>query len=252
MFWNKAIKPPVTEDDKEWIEEALLFLQESFGKEYFKSLETILPNREFYDIAFSGAEEDAFFVLNQTKIYMDIDDSVAIRLKFYSESPVEMADGTILTTPAGPDDSWSGAAGLYEADENKTIISIERGQLKNPQSLIATIAHELSHHLLLGEGRIDDNDEYLTDMTVIALGFGIFAGNSRFSYSTKMDYRGAGWQTSSTGYLPEQVIAYAMAWLSVHRNEEPVWKNMLNADMLKYFNQSLEYIQKYPDKIRLE
>ena len=65
--------------------------------------------------------------------------------------------------------------GTYENTEDRTIISIETGQLKNPISLIATISHELAHHILLGENRIEENDELLL-LTAITYGFGIFIG----------------------------------------------------------------------------
>ncbi|WP_299892483.1 hypothetical protein [uncultured Lacinutrix sp.] len=168
---------------------------------------------------------------------MNIQDA-DIKLEFFSDSPIEMADGTILTTPANINGSWESASGTYQQTENETIISIERGQLKNPISLIATISHELSHQILLGENRIEENDEFLTDFTAIAYGFGIFIGNSRFQFTSQ----GFGWQSSSQGYLPEQIIAYAMAWLSKERNEEIDFSQYLNKSMKKYFEQSFEYL----------
>jgi len=250
MLWNKA-GLPVTTEDKEWVEEALLFLIDNFGKEYFMSLETVLPNKRYYDHTFTGTEEDAFFVLNQTKIYMNVEEEIL--LKFFSHSPVEMADGNLLTTPSDNiHGSWDSAVGTYEYDSIKPAILIERNQLKDTQSLIAIIAYELSYHINLGEGYPEEEDGYITELATIAYGFGIFMGNSRFTSNTFATVNGSGWQTSSKGYLPEQMIAYAMAWLSVHRNEEPVWKDMLSADMLKYFNQSLRYIVKHPEKIRFE
>jgi hypothetical protein len=249
MFWNKSVKLPVTEDDKEWVEEYMLHLRDNFGAEHFDDIQTVLPNREFYNIDFTGTEEDAYFILEQTKIYMSIENDT-IRLKFFSDSPLEMDDGTILTTPFDFNGTgYSGAAGTYEEKDNRIIIAIERKKLKDPPALIATIAHELAHYILLGENRLEENDEYLTDLLVIVYGFGIFLGNIKFRQAALV---GRGWEMSSIGYLPEQVIAYAMAWLCAFRKEEPVWKDMLNASMLKYFNQSFEYIQKHPDKIRFE
>ena len=109
--------------------------------------------------------------------------NVGMRLEFFTDSPVKMADGTMLTTPADINGRWESASGTYENTEDRTIISIETGQLKNPISLIATISHELAHHILLGENRIEENDELLTDLTAITYGFGIFIGNSRFNVS---------------------------------------------------------------------
>lgn len=251
MFWNKSPKLPITEDDKEWIEESLLLLEEKFGKEYFHSLETILPNKKYYDHTFTATEEDAEFVLNQTKIYMDIEDD--IRLEFFSHNPVKMDDGTLLTTPSDNlEGSWDSSTGIYENNGSGPVIIIERNQLKDTQSLIATIAYDLSYHIDFGENVDEEDEGYITELAAIVYGFGIFIGNTRFAYDTFRTAVGSAWQSSSKGYLPEQVVAYAMAWLCIYRKEEPVWKDMLNPSMLKYFNQSMEYIEKYPEKIRFE
>ena len=128
--------------------------------------------------------------------------------------------------------------------ENEIIISIETQQLKDPISLIATISHELSHQILLGENRIEENDEFLTDLTAITYGFGIFIGNSRFKFSQFSTNGGFGWQSSNQGYLPEQIIAYSMAWLSKERNEKTDYSKFMKQSVKKYFEQSFEYLEK--------
>ena len=200
-------------------------------------IRTVTPTKDFYERTFDGTEKDAKFILERTMELMNIQNE-DIKLDFFSDSPIEMADGTILTTPADLNGSWKSASGTFEQTENGTIISIETGQLKNPISLIATISHELSHHILLGENRIEENDEFLTDFTAITYGFGIFIGNSRFQFSSQ----GFGWQSSSQGYLPEQIIAYAMAWLSKERNEKTDYNQYMNKSMKKYFDQSFEWL----------
>lgn len=242
MFWNKKKKLSVTEDDKKWIEESFIFLREILGNEHFDNLRTITPTKKFYNWTFKGNEEDAEFVLEKTKELMQIEDS-NIRIVYFSDQPIEMADGTILSSPADINGQWQSAAGAYEEFENEKNIYIEKGQLKNTFSLIGTIAHELSHFILLGENRIEENDEYLTDLTAIAYGFGIFLGNSRFQHSKFQNISHSGWQISSQGYLPEQVIAYAMVWLSNNRNESTEYKEYLNKEMTKFFTQNIEYLQ---------
>lgn len=237
MFWNKKKKLPITEEDKVWIDNDLNWLRTEFGEDHFMDIQTVTPTKEFYDRTFDGTEKDAEFILKRTMELMNIRDT-EITLEFFSDQPIEMADGTILTTPADSNGSWSSASGTYQQTENETIIAIERGQLKNTISLIATISHELSHQILLGEHRIEENDEFLTDLTAITYGFGIFIGNSRFQFTSQ----GFGWESSSQGYLPEQVIAYAMAWLSNERNEKTEYRTYLKKSMRTYFKQSLEYL----------
>lgn len=148
-----------------------------------------------------------------------------------------------MSSPADATGKWESAGGTYEQTEDHTIISIERSQLKNPISLIATISHELAHEILLAENRIDENDEYLTDLTAIAYGFGIFIGNSKFLFSSFITNGGYGWRSSSQGYLPELIIVYAMAKLSTERNEETNYSQFLNESMSSHFDKSLKWIK---------
>ncbi len=238
MFWKKKKKLPITPEDKIWLEESLSWLRNELGEDHFMKMKTVTPTKEFYDIDFNGTEKDAEFVLKRTMELMNIK-NVNIKLKFFSDSPVEMSNGNILTTPADINGSWSSAAGTFQKDSKGTKISIERGQLKNPISLIATISHELAHEVLLGQRRIKENDELLTDLTAITYGFGIFIGNSRFEFSAE----GFQWQSSAQGYLPEQIIAYAMAWLSKERKENNNYTQFLDRSVKTYFDQSWEWLE---------
>lgn len=237
MFWNKKKKLPITPEDKTWIDQDLNWLKEEFGQDHFMEIRTVTPTKDFYDRTFDGTEKDAEFILERTMELMSIQNA-DLQLEFFTDSPIEMAGGTILTTPADLEGNWNSASGTYEQTENGSVISIETGQLKNPISLIATIAHELAHQILLGENRIEENDEDLTDLTAITFGFGIFIGNSRFEFSSQE----FGWQSSSQGYLPEQVIAYAMAWLSKERNEKTDYSQYLDKSLKKYFDQSVHWL----------
>lgn len=241
MFWNKKNKPPIKEDDRKWIELELMFLKEILGEKHFDELRTIIPTKDFFDFTFKGDEEDSVFILKRVKELMYIDDTT-IKICYFSDEPIKMDDGTILSSPADSNGEWKSATGIYEDLGNEKIIYIERGQLKNTFSLIATIAHELAHYILLTENRMEENDEYLTDLTAIVYGFGIFMGNSRFQHYQVQNSNFSEWQMSSQGYLPEQVIAYTMAWLSNYRNENTEYKKFFSKEMSKYFNQSWEYL----------
>ena len=238
MFWKKRNKLPITLEDKEWVDADLNWLRAELSEEHFLGIRTITPTRYFYDRTWDGTEEDAHFILTRTLELMVVEDP-EVKLEFYTDSPIEMQDGGTLSSPADISGKWESAAGTYEQNEREKIISIETGQLKNTISLVSTIAHEVAHIILLGENRIDENDEYLTDLTAITYGFGIFLGNSRFNYANN----NSGWSMNSQGYLPEQIIAYAMAWLSFQRNENTAYDNFLSSSMKKYFTQSLEYLE---------
>ncbi len=94
----------------------------------------------------------------------------------------------------------------------------------------------------------EENDEYLTDFMAITYGFGVFLGNSRFSFSKFSNSGMSGWQSSSQGYLPEQVIAYAVASLSIQRNEKTNYSQFFNKSMKKYFDQSIAFLKEEKSK----
>ena len=242
MFWNKKKKLPITKEDKIWVDEDLNWLKTELGQEHFMEIRTVTPTKDFYDRTFDGTEKDAEFILERTMDLMNIRDT-EIKLEFFSDEPVITDDGAILSTPADINGSWKSASGIYQQTENDIIIAIESSQLKSTASLIAAISHELSHQILLGENRIEENDEFLTELTSIAYGFGIFMGNSRFTFSQFSTNGSFGWNSTGQGYLPEQIIAYGMAWLSKQRNEKTDYSQYLNKSLKKYFNQSFEWLK---------
>lgn len=246
MLFSKP-KPTVTPEDKEWIEEAFVWFEQQYGSEYLKKLSIIEPTRAFFDRDFDGTEADADFLLERICELMEIK-GVNINLYFFSEAPIEFTDES---TEAKLDESESGyALGKYsEADNNTFEIGIETSQLRDVESMVATIAHELSHLILLGEGRLHENDEPLTDLNCIALGFGIYTGNSIFRFQQWHGTSHQGWSASGHGYIPEQVAAYAMALLQQYQKNSQDWSQYLNKSLGKMYKRNLKYLQTTSDKI---
>lgn len=248
--WKQNDEPPITVNDKKWVEQSLLFLTTLFEPVYLKSLPTITPERQYFDRDFDGSEKDAEFILERLTALMNID-AWEIELMFYSNSPTKFSEGLTATPQEKLKGSWKSSAGKYINNGlGHKEIWIELEELTDPTSLIATMAHELAHYKLLGEYRMDENNELLTDLTVVALGFGIFTGNSYFKFGQWTGTTHQGWRMKKRGYLPEQVIAYAMAWLAHYRNEDVSWDQYLNKTMKKYFKRSYKYIEKNKEAIK--
>lgn len=253
MLFGKP-KPTVTPEDKEWIEDAFIWFEEQYGRDFLKSLKIVEPTKAFFQHTFTGEKADAEFVLAQLLVYMDIK-GINVELYYFSEAPMEFSDEGIEVTQSeeGTGLSSNYALGKYsEKDQNTVEIGIEMSQLKNPQSLIATIAHELSHLILLGEGRLEENDEELTDLNCIALGLGIFIGNSIFSFQQWQGVSHQGWQANRQGYIPEQVAAYAMALFNQYQENEDDWPKHLNKSMSKLYKKNLKYLTATKDPIRFK
>ncbi|MFD0796638.1 ankyrin repeat domain-containing protein [Maribacter chungangensis] len=242
MFWKTKPKLPVTPNDQIWVEESLSFLKDSLGVEKLLDISTVTPTKEFFNRDFDNSKTDAEFILERCTALMDIPRD-KITLEFYSEENNYLDDGTLLSTTADIYGKSKGTAGTYQKHGENATIRIETGQLKHPDSLVATIAHELAHEKLLGENRIVRNHEYLTDLTAIAYGFGIFIANTKFQFRSGKG-NGFGWKMQSQGYLPEQVSAYAMASLALKKKEiHHDYKEYLDSSVRKYFEQSLAYLK---------
>lgn len=164
-------------------------------------------------------------------------------LQYFSEHDPEEYQQYGISKSEGVNDNYEFANGTYlESETGRTIISIETNQLKNPVALIATIAHELAHHRLLGEKRIEENDEFLTDLTAIFFGFGIFLNNSKFNFSQFQDSTHQGWAMNTTGYLPKQIIHFAMAWLNVYRKDQTDVYAHLDNEGSKFYKKANRYL----------
>jgi len=246
-FWQNKTDLPVTQTDKEWVENGLQLLADMLGDEYLRSLPTITPDKKYFDRQFSGTEADAEFIFKRVAELMDID-PWEITLMFYSEKPQAYSPGITETPSAKLKGPWKGSAGQYvDKGPGQKEIWLELETLNDAVGIIATLSHELAHYKLLGEHRMETNDEHLTDLTSIAFGFGIFRANSYFKFSQWQGHRHHGWQMQKKGYLPEQMIAYAMAWLAHCRNEDISWKHYLTKTVRKYFERSYKYIDENRD-----
>jgi len=242
MFFKRH-KPTVTEADKAWIEDAFLFFESTYDRQFLKAVQIIEPTVEFFPRKFEGNEGDAQYLFEQVAKYMDINTS-NIELYFFGEAPMEFEDeGTIAVHDPGNDASQKGyALGKYQESKDKIRIGIELSTLKNAQSVVATLAHELSHYCLLAEGRIKENDEFLTDLHTIALGFGIFTSNSIFQFHQWQGVTHQGWQFNRSGYIPEEVAAYAMAMFNVYQGNTTNWFKHLDRSVQKLYLKNIKYL----------
>jgi hypothetical protein len=172
-----------------------------------------------------------------------------VELRFFSE---EGLSPEIRRSLPAWEERTSGAAGLYQERRDRRIaISRNREQLREPQSLVATLAHELGHVLLLGDEKLSRraaNMEPMTDLITVFLGMGIFTANSAFQYRAFTDGFQSGWSMSRQGYLSEQQWGYALAQFARMRGEpDPKWHCHLSTNVRVYVRQSLRFLAREPE-----
>ena len=241
MFWSTP-KCPVEEEDKRWLEESMEWLLEEFGCDAFRQVTVVLPTDEFFPDSYAAGEDDARALVDRVCEYMSIDPDL-IELEFFAD---ESREHQVFS-----EGQSEGACGHYKKRRDKFVIALESSQLTDPMSLVATIAHELGHVRLLGEGRVHgafEDHEPLTDLLTVFFGLGLFTANSAFTF----DGSPQGWQARTRGYLNEEMFGYALALFAVMRGERsPTWSRFLEGSVSTYFKNALKYLEKTEDAARL-
>ncbi|HVX51505.1 MAG TPA: hypothetical protein VHB48_15185 [Chitinophagaceae bacterium] len=162
LFSQKQPQCPVDEQTRLWMEHAFLWLTQQFGEAVVQKKGVILPNSNFFHVIYDGTIEPLHKTAAIVAKQMDIDIDV-IDLHVYDQN----ANRAIFTVG---EDGQGLAAGAYSKNENtgRYDIFIEKTFLtRKPEEILALLAHELAHIKLLGEKRLEDNDEHLTELTTV-------------------------------------------------------------------------------------
>jgi tetratricopeptide (TPR) repeat protein len=232
MFgWFKA-KSPLTADQRTWIDTRFQWLREQFGEARLKGT-VVLPTDEFFPDRYQGTQADAEKLFQRLCGLMEVDPA-RVELTFY-KSP--SADDVV--TAFNPELSQTYALGAYDEQERRTTIWLEQTRLDEPMSVVATLAHELGHVHLLGDGRCSsevEDHEPLTDLLTVYFGLGIFSANSALREVNWRHGNWSGWNMQNQGYLSSAQYAYALAVYAYARGEQaPAWKRHLRADVRSWF-----------------
>lgn len=225
LFKERSIKLPITEDDRIWETSTLRYFSKLIGRDDFKQLITITPEKQFFDREFDGSEEDGKYVFRRLKEILKVDIG-EIDLLYYSEWPKYVVDNIRTIPEEKLDIDWVNSLSKYiENNTGQSELWLKVELLQNTEQLIAVMAYMLVRYKLINAYGFDDKYEHAISLAAVAYGFGIFMGNSLSKFSR--------W---------EIVIAYAMAWLANYRNEDISWKKYLNKTMLKYFDKCYKYL----------
>lgn len=237
MFGLFKPNSPLVTLEKTWTERRMCWLAQRLGVNRLLEAKVILPTPNFFPQRYDHDVEGARAILDNVCTYMNVEPE---RVGLEILEDVQMPD----------------AAGHYDSSEGP-VIRIARSQLRDTMRLVATLAHELAHEILLGGGLLhgDEPDhEQLTDLLPAFLGMGVFAANSSLleKYDSTPD-KGF-WMIGRHGYLPARIHGYACALFCYLRGESnPPWVSHLRRDAATLLRDGLHYLQKTGDSLcRLE
>jgi hypothetical protein len=238
-------KLPLSEEDRLWVDHGFERLSKMLGRRRLLEAHIVLPDANHFPDPYDKSEAAADKMFCRICDYMQVDRS-QIDLEVFADETSELRQ----LMPY-----WSGgigkcAAGIYMHPEDTTkkmVVALRHSQMDDPLSVVATLAHELGHVILLGGGLIDPEAkdmEPMTDLVTVFLGFGIFNANCAIRFKQWQDNRKQGWSMQHLGYLPEEIYGYALARFARERGERrPEWTKHLSTNVRSYFRKSAEWLE---------
>ena len=252
-------KLPVTDEQRVWVDNGFRLLERLLGRHRMLEAKVVEPTAEDFPDPYDKTPEAVERLFSRVCAYMRVDRG-SIKLEVFPDETEELRD----LLPA-----WSAGgqspAGVYlhahqresqtGDDDDRMVVAIRSSIVKEPLSLVATVAHELGHVILLGGNlmRHDTKDhEPMTDLLTVFLGLGIFTANSASRFKQFQNDRKIGWSTQRLGYLSERAFGYALARFAVERCEnEPDWVRHLSPNVKSDFRNSKRWLAKNPHHVAL-
>jgi hypothetical protein len=233
---------PVTDEQRLWIDNSFDRLRRLLGRARMTNAEVVLPLAEYFPDPYYATDEAVDVLFQRVCAYMKVDER-RIDLEVLPDEAHELS----AVVPFWRGD-MGGPAGLYisATDESRLVIAIRSSKLKNPLAVVATMAHELAHVVLLGGNLVDresEDMEPLTDLTTVFLGLGVFTANAAAQFEQHQDGRSQGWSMQRLGYLSDEMYGYALAKFAFERGEkQPDWKKYLSTNVAAYFKRSSKWL----------
>ena len=230
---------PVSQEEKHWIEQRFTWLINEFGHPRLSQGELILPTTEYFPGSYQATQDEVQHLLSLVARYMGIDPA-GLQLGFYQDD-----------RPRFEGVATVGTSGLYAESDSAYQIWLEATRLSDPLNVVATIAHELGHVMLLGQRRVSEEErdhEELADLITVFFGMGLVTANSVLQEANWSDGVYTGWSVGRNGYMTMNMYGYALAIYGLSRSEEkPAWLRYLRGDVRSACKSSLAYIRETGD-----
>lgn len=233
---------PISKEEQFWIDDSLIWLIKEFSADPLLKQPVLTPAcAPYVDRLNSGSDiGEALLKLVCDRMGVDNADITLV--------PMEEEETHFDFAGAGFQSS-SGASGLFQfAGENLFRISYDTRLIRTPDLLLAVLAHEVGHVILLRDGKMtgrEDDHELMTDLAALYHGFGIFSANTMLLE----EHNSSGWKSKRSGYLSMPMYSYALAVLTWLKDGPalPDWNRYLRLNARTWFKKSLKYLDNTGD-----
>ena len=247
MFGFSA-KLPINDEERLWVDQGFHRLEKYLGRKRMLEARVILPTANDFPDPYDKSHAAAERLFARVASYMQVDRK-KLTFEVFADETEELR-GILPYWQGGS----NGCAGFYthetgatnERSPQQMLVAVRGTHLKDPLCLVAVMAHELGHVILLGGGLLDSktaDHEPLTDLLTVFLGFGVFNANAAGRFKQFQDERHQGWSMQRLGYLSEEVYGYALALFARERGEDKAeWGKHLSTNVRTYYKRSRSWL----------
>ncbi|WBQ06878.1 hypothetical protein [Kribbella sp. CA-293567] len=233
---NPAVSPEPTPrkrrmpaGHRQWIEDSMGWLLDEFGPELLNR--PILQPAELIPAGYDGTTDAARALFVRVCERMAVD-AETIELRFDLNELSEQLPADLLEqrpTDQHLHDLVQGQFGLWRRTADRNLIRVSASLLEQPEVLVAVLAHEVGHEVLLGSGRLATyriDQEALIDLFTVFAGFGIFMANAAHHSIPDGDEG----RRVARFYLREHALSDSLAYYAWLREEVslPAWQQQLD------------------------
>src|SRR5262249_10231764 len=168
-----GLKPRLllSDEEREWLDGAFDELVRLLGADRVLNRRVVVPTDTDFPDPYDASPQAARTMFERVASYMGVDPAL-IHLQIVPAEHAPLRD----FMPFWREQSKK-AAGFYQGAEEEIVIGLDEKQLEEPVAVVATLAHEFAHVILLGGGIIKPDHphmEPLTDLCTVMCGFGVF------------------------------------------------------------------------------
>ena len=252
MFWKPKNKSPLDRDAEDWQIECWQWLSEGLAPlEPAIGRNLVLPTDEFFAPTSTTGHYMAEHVLRCVTEIVGVSDwPFDLVAQDQSIDPAVGPLAVVQNVETDPHGTFS------LGPQNRIRISYNPALVDQPVDLIATLAHEVCHGVVLlipepppGGAEFE---EYAVDLATAFLGFGIFGANTAFQFQqfSNIGAGSQGWSSSRVGYLTETEWAFALAiFLSLRGETKSAADKWLKPGLAKLLAKSMKYLAANPDRL---
>jgi hypothetical protein len=207
-------------DEQQWISRHVTALIQSRGANPFLHAPILEPTDEYFPEPWAPNRHGIELLLRRLLIYAGLPQLKPAVQLFEGRHGRPIIEGT---------HHWDDTPAWFVGLEGDTCrFELNASQIEAPDTLVGVLCHEVAHvwrrfHGL--ETESPEEEERLTDLTALYLGFGLLVTNNAFKYRTRGDIRGTivnyEWSHQQVGYLSLEEFCFALAIQALARGWSP-------------------------------